>query len=267
MSTLHDDKMRQWKEDRREEWYENKRIKADNEFRKNNPVLWKIKERVSKLLAIIFIVFIGYSVLFANKDKQISQNNDIEESENSTFYNTQDNKDNSYDILNENKTVKEDNENNTVNYKWMSYDLNVKTYRNGDQIQYAQTKEEWDYANDNKIGAWCYYEDNKEVVLYNKYAVNDERGLAPEGWHIPNEEEWNKIIKSKNISFLTNSIGGMRKSNGNFKKINKKAYFWIRSNNYSNNNIALDLSDHDITHEGDIITNTGEGFSARCIKD
>jgi uncharacterized protein (TIGR02145 family) len=30
--------------------------------------------------------------------------------------------------------------------------------------------------------------------LYNWYAVNNNNGLCPEGWHVPNEEEWNELI-------------------------------------------------------------------------
>ncbi len=30
--------------------------------------------------------------------------------------------------------------------------------------------------------------------LYNWYAVNDQRGLAPVGWHVPNNEEWDTLI-------------------------------------------------------------------------
>jgi uncharacterized protein (TIGR02145 family) len=47
--------------------------------------------------------------------------------------------------------------------------------------------------------AWCYYDNDpakgeKYGKLYNWYAVLDPRGLAPEGWHVPNEAEWGTII-------------------------------------------------------------------------
>jgi uncharacterized protein (TIGR02145 family) len=29
--------------------------------------------------------------------------------------------------------------------------------------------------------------------LYNKFAVKDPRGLAPEGWHLPSDEEWKEL--------------------------------------------------------------------------
>jgi len=51
-----------------------------------------------------------------------------------------------------------------------------------------------------KSGAYCYYDfsdDNAEKYgkLYNWYAVNDARGLAPEGWHVPSEHEWRLLMK------------------------------------------------------------------------
>jgi len=83
---------------------------------------------------------------------------------------------------------------------WMTTNLNVSKFRNGDPILEAQTEEEWERAGKKKIPAWCYYDndsklDKKSGKLYNWYAVNDPRGLAPEGYHIPTEEDWNHLIK------------------------------------------------------------------------
>ncbi|MEA3495339.1 MAG: fibrobacter succinogenes major paralogous domain-containing protein [Bacteroidota bacterium] len=81
---------------------------------------------------------------------------------------------------------------------WMAENLNVEKFRNGDPIPHAKTREEWEKARGNKEPAWCYY-DNDPVngvwygKLYNWYAVNDPRGLAPEGWHVPSDDEWTKL--------------------------------------------------------------------------
>lgn len=77
---------------------------------------------------------------------------------------------------------------------WMTENLNVSTFRNGDPIPEAKTKEEWERACENKQPAWCYYENDpkngkKFGRLYNAYAVLDSRGLAPVGWHIPSYDE------------------------------------------------------------------------------
>ncbi len=83
---------------------------------------------------------------------------------------------------------------------WMSKNLDVSTFRNGDTIFHAKNSVEWEKAAENKLPAWRYAYDNdpnKEVYgrLYNWYAFNDPRGLAPRGYHLPSNEEWAKLIK------------------------------------------------------------------------
>ena len=92
---------------------------------------------------------------------------------------------------------------------WMSENLNVTTFRNGDPIPEVKTDEEWVKAGKEGKPAWCYYENRvvqndsengkKYGKLYNGYAVCDPRGLAPSGWHIPSDDEW---------TILTNFLGG-----------------------------------------------------------
>lgn len=83
---------------------------------------------------------------------------------------------------------------------WMKYNLDVVTFRNGDVIPQAQSDEEWQQKGFDKEPAWCYYvlDDGNGLEksygkLYNLYAVNDPRGLAPEGWHISTESEWREL--------------------------------------------------------------------------
>jgi uncharacterized protein (TIGR02145 family) len=81
---------------------------------------------------------------------------------------------------------------------WTTENLNVSTFRNGDPIMEAKTNEEWEQAGENKQPAWCYYENDpkngaKYGKLYNWYAVNDSRGLAPAGWHVPSDAEWTTL--------------------------------------------------------------------------
>jgi uncharacterized protein (TIGR02145 family) len=93
--------------------------------------------------------------------------------------------------------------------EWMAENLSVFNFRNGDPIPVAKTEEAWKKAVDNSEPACCYYENNAENgktygVLYNWYAVNDPRGIAPEGWHIPTEAEWTTFI-----NYLDpNAVGG-----------------------------------------------------------
>src|ERR1700722_3733737 len=82
---------------------------------------------------------------------------------------------------------------------WSSVNLNVTIFRNGDKIPEAETNDEWNKASKEGTPSWCYY--NKDSIngskygkLYNWYAVNDKRGLAPKGWHIPSDKEWGTLV-------------------------------------------------------------------------
>ena len=71
-------------------------------------------------------------------------------------------------------------------------------YRNGDPIPQVTDPTQWSNLT---TGAWCWYNNDSATYaftygrLYNWYAVNDPRGLAPQGWHVPTDGEWNKLIK------------------------------------------------------------------------
>ncbi len=71
---------------------------------------------------------------------------------------------------------------------WMAENLRVTHYRDGTPIPLLTQKEEWTAA---QSGAMALY-DQKDTygILYNWYAATDIRGLAPDGWHIPSDEEW-----------------------------------------------------------------------------
>jgi uncharacterized protein (TIGR02145 family) len=85
------------------------------------------------------------------------------------------------------------------NQTWMVENLNTEFFANGDPIPHAETEEEWAEASQNFEPAWCYYDNDPENGkkygrLYNWYAVNDPRGLAPDGWRIPSEDEFNSLF-------------------------------------------------------------------------
>lgn len=85
---------------------------------------------------------------------------------------------------------------------WMTKNLDVSTYRNGDSIPNVTDAAAWAALT---TGAYCYYDNDSATnaatygKLYNWYAVNDPRGLAPQGWHIPTDFEW---------TTLENCLGG-----------------------------------------------------------
>ena len=83
---------------------------------------------------------------------------------------------------------------------WMAENIDVDKFRNGDPIPEAKTNKEWEQAGENKQPAWCYYDNDpkngeKYGKLYNWYAVNDPRGLAPVGYHIPSVADWTILIE------------------------------------------------------------------------
>lgn len=84
------------------------------------------------------------------------------------------------------------------NQIWSLKNLNVVTYRNGDPIPQVTDPNQWKSLT---TGAWCWYNNDSANYattfgrLYNWYAVNDPRGLAPLGWRVPKESDWNKLIK------------------------------------------------------------------------
>ena len=101
------------------------------------------------------------------------------------------------------KVTERINESDTVqigSQEWMRRNLDVSTFRNGDAIPEVRTNEEWMLAGKNGQPAWCHVKnddanDAKYGKLYNWYAVTDPRGLAPERYHIPSDDEWEKLIE------------------------------------------------------------------------
>jgi uncharacterized protein (TIGR02145 family) len=90
--------------------------------------------------------------------------------------------------------------------EWMLKNLDVDRFRNGDLIRHIKDKEEWIEAGRNSQPAWCYYDNNPENgkiygKLYNWSAVNDKRGLAPIGWHVPSDEELTILQKFLGVDY------------------------------------------------------------------
>jgi uncharacterized protein (TIGR02145 family) len=116
---------------------------------------------------------------------------------------------------------------------WMTENLNASTFRNGDPIPEAKSKEEWEKAVKEKRPAWCYLNNrsiqddpkngDKYGKLYNWWAVIDSRGLAPKGWHIPSDDEW---------TILVNNLDGIDEAGGKLKSLNTN---WKIKGEYYNN--------------------------------
>jgi uncharacterized protein (TIGR02145 family) len=174
--------------------------------------------------------------------------------------------------------------------RWMSENLNVAKFRNGDLIFEAKSISEWLDACSAGKPAWCYYNfkpTNGATYgkLYNYYAVNDLRGLAPEGWHIPSGEEWSVLIdvhgeyasrKMKSTSGWQNNCNGTNESGfsglpagkinyyGEFSDIGQSGYWWAVAS--ENGNEGLELRCGPEANRIGAFTKDG-GFSVRCLRD
>jgi uncharacterized protein (TIGR02145 family) len=82
------------------------------------------------------------------------------------------------------------------NQCWMKENLRVTKFKNGDPISMITGNSNWVNT---QQPAYCYYNNDlqneiKYGKLYNGMAVNDTRGIAPEGWRVPTENDWNELF-------------------------------------------------------------------------
>jgi len=188
---------------------------------------------------------------------------------------------------------------------WMMENLKVTHYRNGDPIPHVTDGGTWSGLSS---GAYCEYDNDPSHVptygrLYNWYAVDDSRGLAPEGWHVPSDDEWKQLemylgmsqaeadaygwrgtdeggkLKESgtthwnppnegatNESGFSALPGGYRGSGGNFGSMGVYAYFWSFTELDSNYSWYRGLS-YGLS-QGDRVSYSKQyGFSVRCVRD
>ncbi len=174
---------------------------------------------------------------------------------------------------------------------WQAKNLDVTTYRNGESIPHVQDPVQWSKLT---TGAWCYYENkldhgDKYGKLYNWYAVNDSRGLAPDGYHIPSDLEWEILINSlggeskagilmksrfgwNNNGNGTGNVGfdglpgGDRNSSGSFYNLGVNGSWW--SSTKSLTTFAWNrflYCEYGVAYRGN--TEKTCGLSVRCLKD
>lgn len=177
---------------------------------------------------------------------------------------------------------------------WTVENLKTGTFRNGDPIPNVTGQTAWAELT---TGAWSHFNNNSsnETLygkLYNAYAVNDSRGICPEGWHVPSHDEWIELIdllggsdvaggKLKTIGTVnwqspntgaTNEVGfsalpgGYRLYNGIFYSLGQFALFWssteFMTDLFHNQNIGFSYANaYSNLNEGRV------GFSVRCLRD
>jgi uncharacterized protein (TIGR02145 family) len=178
--------------------------------------------------------------------------------------------------------------------KWTNRNLNVSTYRNGVTIPQVTDLTTWAGLT---TGAWCYYNNDPTTEatygkLYNWYAVNDSRGLAPLGYHVPSDTEWTTLItylggelvaggkmketgishwispnaEGTNESAFTGLPSGQRQSPGAFIGITSDCSWWS-SSEYD----ATTAWSYALSYSGGFVDRYAyekpSGFSIRLIKE
>ena len=183
---------------------------------------------------------------------------------------------------------------------WMAENLKVTHYRNGDPIPNVTDVYEWVNLS---IGAYCVYDNDTSHAethgyLYNWHAVHDIRHIAPEGWHVPTDNEWKELemhlgmsqteadgfdwrgtdegdkLKSTsgwvsegngtNESGISAIPSGERNGSGVFNSMGSKAAFWSSTNDNGIWGRTLWSSHSDIRRNK---WYERLGFSVRLVRD
>ena len=178
---------------------------------------------------------------------------------------------------------------------WTAENLNVKKFQNGESIPYAETDEQWVKAGEKEEPAYCYYDYNpangeKYGKLYNWYAVNDKRGLAPKGWFIPTDEDWLRLVdylgedhgtklknskgwegddlelgtayNGTNESGFSGLPGGSKDWENKFSSMGYCGIFWTSTEEADDSALARDLDEYST----EFVAGKENGHSVRCIK-
>ena len=172
---------------------------------------------------------------------------------------------------------------------WMVENLKTTKYRNGDLIPNVTGDATWSKLSS---GAYCNYNNDTNQAktfgrLYNWYAVNDKRKIAPAGWHIPSEVEWaslsafvgstsgTKLKSEKGWSDNGNGTdyfgftalpGGNCSYNGSFLNVGYYGYWWSSTSQSKDNSWYkyMGYNDKDLNSYN---ASMSYGFSVRCVKD
>lgn len=177
---------------------------------------------------------------------------------------------------------------------WMDKNLKVEHYKNGDKIPQVTDPTQWANLT---TGAWCYYNNdpltnNIYGKLYNWYAVNDPRGLAPEGWHIPSFSEYEALANclggweiaggkmkaggtdywltpntaATNETGFSGLPGGSRGYTGDFKDFGKGGCWWTSTESAQLSARYWYLG-YNVACFGPAGSGKTDGYSVRCVKD
>lgn len=180
---------------------------------------------------------------------------------------------------------------------WMMENLRGTHYRNGDPIPIVTDNTEWADLGTGETGGSCAYDNDVNNVatygrLYNWYAVIDSRNIAPVGWHIPSEAEWQTLADylggdavaggkmkevglthwdspntgATNESGFSGLPGGNRDDDGTYGNMGSHAWFWSSTeyDGYYKWNRSLYWNNSGATPS---LGTKRQGISVRCVQD
>ena len=192
--------------------------------------------------------------------------------------------------------------------EWMMENLKVTHYRNGDPISHVTDNSTWAGLS---TGAYCVYNNTPSNAdtygaLYNWYAVDDSRNIAPVGWHVPTDDEikeleiylgmtqaqandtgyrgtnegsklagnanlWNNGALENNSEFGSSGFtalpGGYRYYDyGSFNNVGDYAYFWTSTEHYGSGSACYRILSYDNSGVSRNYYDKKFGFSIRCLR-
>lgn len=166
------------------------------------------------------------------------------------------------------------------NKLWMTENLRVTRFNNGDSIPLVIENEKWENLS---YPGYCFYDNKPENIklyglLYNGYVISKEN-VCPIDWHIPNAKEWKllsrkfkqKRPKNKIDTLSVKKISGHRRGmHGQYYIFETNTLFdgngpwWCSSNSKATGwNRFLDYVY--LTYKGGGYRE--DGISIRCVKD
>ena len=97
------------------------------------------------------------------------------------------------------------------NQWWMAENLKVTKFRNGNTIPNVTDDSLWQ----NNSAACCLYQNDPTSpgLLYNWFAVTDTGNIAPQGWHIPSDDEWKELERFTGMTDGAEDVSGWRGTN------------------------------------------------------
>jgi uncharacterized protein (TIGR02145 family) len=176
---------------------------------------------------------------------------------------------------------------------WLVENLKTTKYRDGTDIPNVTDDTVWINLT---TGAYCDYNNSpsySEIYgrLYNWYAVNDSKNIAPQGWHVATDEEWatlatflggigvtgSKIKESGTVHWNSPNKGASNASgftalpaggriSGTFGYLGMATAWWTATEFNADNGWTreVDFDAEDLLHG---TLDKSIGFSVRCIKD